>query len=155
MGMGLSMAEPWTSPFPCLQAHLTPLLEDIFCLLEEVAEYIVGVLVGMFGFKASELFKQAFLLCRQIGRSDHFNDDVLVAASAAMDNRYAHSFETEGTATLRTGRYLERCCLVINGRNLNLVANRSFSEANGTSINVIIFHPFKNSISLYPHDHNN
>ena len=127
--MGLSMAEPWTSPFPCLQAHLTPLLEDIFCLLEEVAEYILVVLLGLFAFKASELFKQAFLLCRQIGRSDHFNDDVLVAASAAMDNRYAHSFETEGTATLRTGRYLERCCLVINGRNLNLVAKRSLCKA--------------------------
>src|SRR5260370_2238409 len=130
MGMGLSMAETWTSPFPCLQAHLTPLLEDIFCLLEEVAEYILVVLLGLFAFKASELFKQAFLLCRQIGRSDHFNDDVLVAASAAMDNRHAHSFETEGTATLRTGTDLERYFLRFYRKDPHLLAPRTILHSN-------------------------
>src|SRR5258708_28198820 len=102
MGMGLSMAETWTSPFPCLQAHLTPLLEDIFCLLEEVAEYILVVLLGLFAFKASELFKQAFLLFRQIGLSYHFIDVLLVAPSSAIDNMYSPSFPSLASATLHT-----------------------------------------------------
>src|SRR6266851_3326811 len=66
-------------PFYWLETLMTPLLEDVFCLFKQVAEYIFIVLLGLFAFEASEFFEQAFLFWRQIGRSDHFNDDVLVA----------------------------------------------------------------------------
>src|SRR5579884_4438315 len=90
------------------------LLKHIFRFLEEIAEDIFAVLFVLLAFEAGKLFEQFLLARREVSGRDNFNDDVLVAARAAVNDRDAHTLEAEGTVALRSRRNLERRRLLID-----------------------------------------
>src|SRR5579863_6211839 len=91
---------------PVLSAF-SMLLEHILCFFKQVAENVFVVLLALFFFEAGKFFKQVFLLGAQVGRRYYFDDDMLIAARAAMHDRHPHTLEAERTVALRAGRDLE------------------------------------------------
>src|SRR6266446_3586286 len=125
--------------------HRVPLVEHIFYLVEDV-------LVILFSFKTSELFKQTLLLRGQIGGCDHFDNHMLVAACAAMYHGDTQALEAERAVTLRTCRNLEHSGVAIRCGNPHFVAQGSLCEANGQFVDDIVALAFEDRMRFDSED---
>src|SRR5215813_4974130 len=121
------------------------LVEHIFYLVKEV-------LIVLLAFKTSELLKQAFLVNGQIGWRYYLDDDMLVATCTAVNHRYTHAFEAEGTVTLCAGGNFEGSCFTIDGWHLDFVAKSSLGETDGQFIDDIIALALEDMMRLYTKD---
>ena len=83
------------------------LLKHVFGFLKQVAEDVFTVLLVLFFFKTGKIFEQAFLLRAQVSGRDNFDDDVLIAALAAMHDWHTHALKSERAVALRASRDLE------------------------------------------------
>src|ERR1700694_1762788 len=97
----------WMERAPSTSSLLFCLLKHVFGFLKQVAEDVFTVLLVLFFFKTGKIFEQAFLLRAQVSGRDNFDDDVLIAARAAMHDRHAHALEAERTVALCASRNLE------------------------------------------------
>src|SRR6266516_2267438 len=125
------------------------LLENIFSFLKQVTEDVLVVLFALFAFKAGKLLEQTFLFRGQAGWRHHFDDNVLIAASAAVYYRYPHPLEAERAITLCTSRNLEIRCLAIHCRHFNLVSEGCLSKADRQFIQNVVALPLEELVRLY------
>ena len=125
------------------------LLEHVLCFLKQVAKDVLVVLFALFAFQAGKFLEQAFLFCRQAARGHNLDNDVFIAAGAAMYHGHTHALEAERSTALRTGGNLENRCLAIYGGHFNLVAEGSLRKADRQFIEDIVPLPFEELVRFY------
>ncbi len=120
-------------------------LKTIFGFFEEVAEDVFVVLFALFAVNAIKFFEQFFLASGQVGRRHNFDDDMLIAACAAVNYWHTQTFEAEGTIALRAGGYLERGCLAIHGGNINFFAEGRLGKGDRQFVDDVVALPFEDT----------
>src|SRR5450759_1371811 len=97
----------WMERAPSTSSLSFCLLKHVFGFFKQVAEDVFAVLFALFFVKTGKIFEQVFLLHAQVSGRDDFDDDVLIAARAAMHDRHTHTLEAARTVAMCASRNLE------------------------------------------------